>query len=714
MTVASSVARLTLAASTPSTAESARSTRLTQEAQVMPRTASRTCRPAAGSATTASPPAAPGAGPGPVGAAAALAAALLLAAATLLVATGVVPIAGPPQESAAATGARIDAIFAPWAGTDGPGCAVSVMEGGDVVLANGYGAANLEYGIPITPASVFHVASVSKQFTALAVALLADEGRLSWDDDIRRHVPELPDYGVPITLRHLAQHTSGVRDQWSLLQMAGWRWGGDVITQGDVLDLLTRQTALHFRPGTEHLYSNSGYTLLAVAVERVSGRTLRAFTDARIFEPLGMTRTTFRDDHTLLVRDRAYAYEADGAGGYRLSIPDFAVVGASSLFTTVEDLAHWNRNFRTGEVGGRDVVRRIQETTTLASGAQVSYAYGLVHGTHRGRRTVGHGGTDAGYRSEFLRFPEEDLAVAVLCNVRTTDPARLARDIAGAVLPARRAGRQDPAERADRPDGPGNLRERSVPRRRTAADADARPEVDAGTASSAPTREELASLAGYYTSAESDIPLHLVLRGNDLVLLAGGRGQRLLPLGGLRYRLAGTTTEVEFSAVRTGRGNAGGGAGGVRPGGRVGGGRTEAGPTLRLGGWKPLVYRHAPAALPSAERLAEYAGTYYSADLDIAYRLRADDSRLTLRHRKLGVIRLTPTFAGGFYGGGWYFTFSRDPSGGVTGFTMSSPRARKVPFLRQHALPAPAATVEPWPGACSEPAPPAGCTSDRP
>ena len=659
----------------------------------------------------------------------ALAAALLLAAATLLVATGVVPLAGPPQATpAASAAARIDAIFAPWATADVPGCAVSVMEGGDVVLARGYGAANLEYGIPITPQSVFHVASVSKQFTALAVALLAEGGRLSWDDDIRRHVPELPDYGVPITLRHLAQHTSGIRDQWSLLQMAGWRWGGDVITQADVLDLLTRQAALHFRPGTEHLYSNSGYTLLAVAVERVSGQSLRAFTDERIFGPLGMTRTTFRDDHTLLVRDRAYAYEADGAGGHRLSIPDFAIVGASSLFTTVEDLARWNRNFRTGEVGGRDAVRQIQETTTLANGAQVSYAYGLVHGTHRGRRTVGHGGTDAGYRSEFLRFPEEDLAVAVLCNVRTTDPARLARDVADVVLPARRPRREDRPERGDRLDRPDGSQERAAPRRRVAADADARPAADAraaargdvaadlasargapdSAAQSAPSREELAALAGYYRNAESDIPLHLVLRGTDLVLLAGGRGQRLLPLGGLRYRLAGTTTEVGFTVGRTSRGRGGGGVGGV------GGGRPEGGPALRLGGWNPQVHHHAAAARPSAERLAEYAGTYHSAELDIAYRLRAEDRRLTLRHRKVGDIRLTPTFDDGFYGGGWYFTFDRGTGGELRGFRMSSPRARKVRFRLQPAPEALPEAVEPWPGACDEPAPPRRCSSDRP
>ena len=661
--------------------------------------------------------------PRPTWRAGALAAGVLLTAATLLVATGVVPLAGPPPGTPDATEARIDAILAPWSAPDAPGCAVAAMEGGEIVFAKGYGAANLEYGVPISPTSVFHVASVSKQFTALAVGLLADEGRLSWDDDVRRHVPELPDHGVPITLRHLAQHTSGVRDQWSLLQMAGWRWGGDVITQGDVLDLLSRQTALHFRPGTEHLYSNSGYTLLAVVVERVTGQSLRAFTDERIFEPLGMARTTFRDDHTLLIRERAYAYEADGAGGYRLSIPDFAVVGASSLFTTVEDLARWNRNFRTGEVGGRRVVQQLQEMTTLAGGAQVGYAFGLVHGSHRGRRTVGHGGTDAGYRSEFLRFPVEDLAVAVLCNIRSTDPARLARDVADAVLPAQRAPRPEPTTpparrnaRADRPGeraaAPASTDPAAAARSSANANAARRADVDVNAvatglpAPATPSAAELAALAGYYTRPASDIPLHLVLRSNDLVLLAGGRGQRLLPLGGWRFRLAGTTTEVEVAPGGAVRGSAGGGPAGGRPSRQ----RARRGPTLRLGGWEPEVYEHADAVRPSPARLAEYAGTYHSAELDVWYRLRAADGRLTLRHRKLGEIRLTPTFDDGFYGGGWYFTFDRRAGGRVAGFTMSSPRARKVRFRRRPAPEAAPEAVEPWPGACREPVPPPRCT----
>ncbi|MCY4374433.1 MAG: serine hydrolase, partial [Spirochaetaceae bacterium] len=290
-------------------------------------------------------------------------------------------------------GPRVDALFASWTGPRTPGCAVSVMRGGDLLFARGYGAANLEYDVPIMPSTVFHVASVSKQFTALAVALLVADGEVSWDDDVRRHVPELPDFGAPITLRHLAHHTSGIRDQWAMLQMAGWRWGGDVIRQSDVLDLLSRQTALNFAPGSDYVYSNSGYTLLAVVVERVSGQTLRAFASARLFEPLGMTRTVFRDDHTMLVRDRAYAYTRDGFGRYRLSIPDFAIVGASSLFTTVEDLARWNGNFGSAEIGGPGVLRQLQARGALDDGARLSYAFSLAHGTHRGRPTIGHGGT---------------------------------------------------------------------------------------------------------------------------------------------------------------------------------------------------------------------------------------------------------------------------------------------------------------------------------
>ena len=563
-------------------------------------------------------------------------------AACLAIALAIVPLARQsniPED-------RLDLIFEPWSARGAPGCAVSVMRGGDILLAKGYGDANLEYDVPITPSSVFHVASVSKQFTAMAVALLVADGRISWNDDIRRYVPELPDFGDTITLRHLAHHTSGIRDQWSLLQMAGWRWEGDVITQGDVLDLLSRQTAVHFRPGSDYLYSNSGYTLLAVVVERVSGRTLREFTTERLFGPLGMTQTTFRDDHKMLVRNRAYAYESDRAGGYRLSIPDFAVVGASSLFTTVQDLARWNRNFRTGEVGGRDVLRQLQELGTLAGGARISYGFGLVHGRYRGRSTIGHGGTDAGYRSEFLRFPDDDLGVAVLCNIRTADPGRLARDVAAVFLTS-----------TPSPDAGRRTRSRPSPPAARSADDDA--------PRAAPDRQALAALAGFYRRTEHDIPLQIVARGDDLLLVEGGAGRPLRPLpdgrpsAERRFRIAGTTGEATFE-----------------PGDDA----TEA--TLRLSGPLRGVYtRAAPVVRLAAERLAEYAGSYHSDDLGVQYLFREEGRRLVLSHRKLGRIRLIPTFEDGFYGGGWYFTFLREREE-VTGFTMSTSRAWKVPFRK--------------------------------
>ncbi|MCY4122523.1 MAG: serine hydrolase [Acidobacteria bacterium] len=564
------------------------------------------------------------------------------AAACLAIALAVVT---PARQRATAEG-RLDLIFEPWSARGAPGCAVSVMRGGDILFAKGYGDANLEYDVPITPSSVFHVASVSKQFTALAVALLVADGRVSWNDDIRRYVPELPDFGDTITLRHLAHHTSGIRDQWSLLQMAGWRWEGDVITQDDVLALLSRQTGVHFRPGSDYLYSNSGYTLLAVVVERVSGRTLREFTTERLFEPLGMRQTTFRDDHTMLVRNRAYAYESDRAGGYRLSIPDFAVVGASSLFTTVQDLARWNRNFRTGEVGGRDVLRQLQELGTLAGGARISYGFGLMHGMHRGRSTIGHGGTDAGYRGEFLRFPDEDLGVAVLCNIRTADPGRLARDVADVFLPAA----ADTAAGRRTRNRPGSPAARS-------ANGDA--------PRAAPDRQALAALAGFYRRTEHDIPLQILARGDALLLVEGGAGRPLRPLpdgrssAEGRFRIAGTNGLATFESGDDG---------------------TET--TLRLSGPLRGVYTHAaPVVRLPAERLAEYAGSYHSDDLDVQYVFREEDRRLVLSHRKLGRIRLIPTFEDGFYGGGWYITFLRDREE-VTGFTMSTSRAWKVPFRK--------------------------------
>ena len=293
--------------------------------------------------------------------------------------------------------------------------------------------ANLDHDVPLTPRSVFHVASVSKQFTAAAIHLLAQDGKLSLDDEVRKHVPELADFGEPVTIRHLLHHTSGIRDQWSLLGLAGWRYSRDLITDDDVMSLLSRQRELNFRPGERHLYSNSGYTLLAIVVSRASGKSFRQFTTERIFAPLGMTHTFFRDNFNEIVKHQAYGYSPAG-NTFRLSVTNFDTAGATSLLTTVEDLAKWNANFDTPIVGGSRFLDAMLERGTLRDGTRISYASGLAHGTNDGLPTISHGGADAGYRSAFVRFSGQRLAVATLCNVSNANPTMLANRVAAVYL----------------------------------------------------------------------------------------------------------------------------------------------------------------------------------------------------------------------------------------------------------------------------------------
>jgi CubicO group peptidase (beta-lactamase class C family) len=228
--------------------------------------------------------------------------------------------------------ARIDPIFKDFR-SDGPGCAVGVMRDGALVFAKGYGLADLEHGAPITPKTTFYIGSVSKQFTAMTVAHLARQGKLSLDDEVRKHVPEVPDFGTPMTVRHLIHHTSGLREKWSLLALSDWR-ECDLVTLGDILDLIHRQRTLNFRPGDEHLYSNTGYDLLAVLVERVAGKPLREAAQEAFFSPLGMKDTVFGDDRTRIVPRRAVAYEPREGGGFVIDMPNVETVGSGGLYTT--------------------------------------------------------------------------------------------------------------------------------------------------------------------------------------------------------------------------------------------------------------------------------------------------------------------------------------------------------------------------------------------
>ena len=319
--------------------------------------------------------------------------------------------------------ARVDAIFAEYASDDGPGCSVGVIRDGRQIHAGGYGSANLEYGIPNGPGTIYRIASVSKQFTAGAIALLALRGDVDLDTPVQRYVPEFPDYSDPPTVRHLVHHTSGVRDYLGLFTLAGNR-SEDFITNRDILDAITRQRELNFPPGSEYLYSNSGYVLLGEIVARVTGQTLREFAKAEFFDPLGMPHTHFHDDHNEVVRNRATGYSPTD-DGFRINITTLDVVGDGAIYTSVEEWPAWDRNLTEGTVGGPEWVALMHERGILTSGDTIPYAFGLSHGEHRGLATVGHSGSWVGYRTGMSRYPDAGYSFVALCNRSRIDPTSL-------------------------------------------------------------------------------------------------------------------------------------------------------------------------------------------------------------------------------------------------------------------------------------------------
>jgi CubicO group peptidase (beta-lactamase class C family) len=264
--------------------------------------------------------------------------------------------------------------------------------------------ANLDHNARVESTTVFHVASMSKQFAAASVIMLSVGGKLSLDDPMRKYIPELPDFGTQITIRQLIHHTSGLRDQWDLLEIAGWRYSLDLITNNDVLTLMAGQKTLNFPPGSRYMYCNTGYTLLGGIVKRVSGEPLREFTTHHIFAPLGMDHTHFRDNHAELVKGMAIGY-TPAHGTFEISITNFDTVGATSLLTTVEDLQKWDENFYNPRVGGAALVEEMLKHGKLNNGEVLQYASRLNVSTYWGLQIVDHAGADAGYRSDMIRFP---------------------------------------------------------------------------------------------------------------------------------------------------------------------------------------------------------------------------------------------------------------------------------------------------------------------
>lgn len=523
--------------------------------------------------------------------------------------------------------ARIDGAFASLATGETPGCAVGAARRGETVLTRAYGLANLEYGVPNTPETIFESGSVAKQFTAAAVALLASEGRLSLDDDVRRHLPEVPDFKRTIRVRHLLTHTSGLRDQWGLLGIKGSPPGSQVHSLPLILDLVGRQKSLNFDPGSEYLYSNTGYALAAIIVQRASGKSLAQFSAERFFAPLGMTSTAWRDDYTRVVKNRATAYDRGADGRYRADMPFTNVYGNGGLLTTVGDLLKWNAYLDSpaAAIGGPALVRAMETPMTLTGGRPITYALGLTVASRDGVREVSHGGSTAGYRTWLARYPGERVSVAVLCNDGTANPTALGGVVA--------------AQLVSRP---------------------ARAAIAAADSAAAMSTAELARYTGLFRAPRTQGVLRVVARDGRLVTEVPA-GVPLAASGTDRFRFGNQGAELAYRFA----------SGRVRDVTLV----TEGDSTR----FEPVA---APPLTPRA--LASYAGSYWSEELETRVTVAVRDSTLVVKRRPAEETVLRPLFADGFSGSGvGTVVFSRDRRGAVDGFGIWAGRVRDVRFVRE-------------------------------
>lgn len=331
---------------------------------------------------------------------------------------------------------KIDQLFTTFNKPDSPGCSAGVIRNGKFVYKKSFGYASLELGVPLRPESVFYMGSVSKQFTATSIILAAEQGYLSLDDDVRKYLPELPDYGHRITLRQMLHQTSGFRDFFDLASLSG-RNAAEIASANDILNLIARQKGLNNVPGEEWIYSNSNYFLLAEVIERATKKSLASFAAENIFQPLGMTHTLFYNDNTLVVPNRVAAYDPGTNGEFLVDwSTTYDIVGGGGLMSSIDDLLLWDRNFYSNKLGKGTLLKELLSHGVLNNGNQINYAMGLSLGDYRGLPIIEHSGALFGYRSEFLQFPQQRFSVVVLCNLSSSAPEGLARKIADAYLEA--------------------------------------------------------------------------------------------------------------------------------------------------------------------------------------------------------------------------------------------------------------------------------------
>lgn len=500
-----------------------------------------------------------------------------------------------------------------------PGCAVGVSLSGETVFEKAFGLAEMEHNIPNTPQTIFESGSVAKQFTAAALVLLQQEGKLNLDDEVRKYIPELPDYGSPLTIRHLLTHTAGLRDWGSVMALTGAGRGDRVISQALAVDVILRQKYLDFKPGAEYSYSNSGYQLAAEIVERVSKQKFPAFVAERIFKPLGMSNSSTRDNYQRIVPGRALAYSRQGANApWESNMPFMNVYGNGGMLTTVGDWLKWNAALDS-KTFGEPFVTALETRGVLNDGFKIQYALGLNVGTYRGLRDVSHGGSTAGYQTFLARYPDQKLSVAVLCNGTSPSAGGLAASITDEIM------------------GP------------FPPPPPIQPEV------AQVTEEKLKSFVGIWRNDKTHLPARITFENGALRFA----GQPVRPMADGSFLILGD--KVQFSYDKDGKPLAGEGRG-------------PTGGIMRFVAeqeWKP-----------TADELKEFAGEWYSDEAQARFTFAVDGIKASITQRPVLDLSLQPLYKDHFIGQGYVIWVTRDRSGKIERMHVGTGRMRDMYFER--------------------------------
>jgi CubicO group peptidase (beta-lactamase class C family) len=543
------------------------------------------------------------------------------------------PVATDPRDLA-------DQLLSAYDRDDSPGAVVSVWRNGETLFTKAYGTANLAYGIPWEVDTRTNIGSTSKQFTAFAIMLLAEQGKLSLDDDVRDHIPELPDLGETITVRHLLSHTTGYREFINLLIMTGRRVDhGDYVDRSEIIDVVQRQPALQNSPGSEFNYNNTAFGLAAAIVERISEQDFHEFMEENVFEPLGMTGTMVRPSPEHIVEARSMGYRP-GPGGVFLETGDIGgAVGAGGIYSTVADLQTWIENYANPVVGSPEIVEEMMTPNILTSGDTTGYGLGLFIDEHRGLRRVHHGGADMAHRSQLAYYPEINAGITTQSNHAAFD-GTIAFRLAEAFFSAD----MEPEEEQE--------------------GAEAAPEAEPFDAD-AYDPEAFDEMAGRYALEEVPTFILRFFREGE-TLMGQGTGQpsfEIVPTSDSTFAFVGVEASITFH-------------------------RNEEGEvqslTLHQNGDHPAKRMEGEAEEwePSADDLEAFTGRFFSEEIETFFTITLDEDHLVLKQRRLEDADLTPGEEDEFSGGGFQISFERDRNGQVIAFYLANTRSRDVRFER--------------------------------